>query len=226
MSNIRWPNKFWLIARECADPGGNAAYKSAEREIEVCYLFAAKDLIKEAPKAGETVNIVPKRGGPTIENINHDEAVYGALWAILFHESGHAIFDMLHAPVFGREEDAADQFAAYLALRFNDVNRPDIALSMIRGFGFFWYHNSDQVADANAPTGATFEELKSRLISYSDEHGSNEQRFYNILCLAYGKDRDKYKEFAGFLEGSDRDCKREYDQVEFAFGKTILPFVK
>jgi hypothetical protein len=31
---------------------------------------------------------------------------------------GHAVFDILHMPLFGREEGAADEFAAYLMLHF------------------------------------------------------------------------------------------------------------
>ena len=32
------------------------------------------------------------------------------------HETGHAAFDIFQVPLFGREEDAADLFAAYIML--------------------------------------------------------------------------------------------------------------
>ena len=34
------------------------------------------------------------------------------------HEVGHAAFDIFGVPIFGREEDAADNFATYIMLQF------------------------------------------------------------------------------------------------------------
>ena len=42
----------------------------------------------------------------------------GQFFYAFAHEMGHAIFDVLGIPVFVREEDAADDFATYLMLRF------------------------------------------------------------------------------------------------------------
>ena len=36
---------------------------------------------------------------------------------VVAHEIGHAMFDLLDAPVFGRAEDAADAFAVYMMLQ-------------------------------------------------------------------------------------------------------------
>ena len=44
----------------------------------------------------------------------------GQFFYAFAHEMGHAIFDVLGIPVFVREEDAADDFATYLKLRFGD----------------------------------------------------------------------------------------------------------
>ena len=44
----------------------------------------------------------------------------------MLHETGHAIFYLLEIPIFGREEDAADAIASYVALQFGDDDRaPD-----------------------------------------------------------------------------------------------------
>ena len=40
------------------------------------------------------------------------------LVATFLHEAGHALFDLLEVPLLGREEDAADQLAAYYVLQF------------------------------------------------------------------------------------------------------------
>ena len=38
----------------------------------------------------------------------------------VLHELGHALFHKYDIPLFGREEDAADQFAAYFMLQFDN----------------------------------------------------------------------------------------------------------
>jgi hypothetical protein len=42
----------------------------------------------------------------------------GPLFDVFLHEFGHASFDLFDVPLFGREEDAADQFSAYIMLHF------------------------------------------------------------------------------------------------------------
>jgi hypothetical protein len=67
------------------------------------------------------------------------------------------------------------------------------------------------------------------LAAFSDVHAAPAQRFYNLLCLAYGADPIL---FADFVKGDSKDylpkgrahnCKREYDQVAFAFLTLIRP---
>jgi hypothetical protein len=44
------------------------------------------------------------------------DALRGPVVQIVLHESGHAVFDLLKIPIFGREEDDADQFSAYIPI--------------------------------------------------------------------------------------------------------------
>jgi len=115
---------------------------------------------------------------------------------------------MIEVPVFGREEDAADQIAIFLALQFNK----DVARTITRGRAFFW-------AVLNDP---------KEWSGFADEHGTSSQRFYNTMCLAYGGDPQTFKEFVdkGWLP-KDRaaNCPAEYAQVKNAFEKTIYPFI-
>jgi len=60
------------------------------------------------------------------------DAVVGQLFFALAHEFGHGVFDIFDIPVFGREEDAADQFATYVMLQFGD----DRARRLITGAAF------------------------------------------------------------------------------------------
>jgi hypothetical protein len=42
----------------------------------------------------------------------------------ILHEFGHAIFEMYQVPLFGREEDAADQLAGYITPQFTEDQAP------------------------------------------------------------------------------------------------------
>ena len=70
----------------------------------------------------------PDRGeGRGRDEISLEDAVVGPFVDVLLHEVAHALFDLLKIPLFGREEDAADQLAAFMLLQFgNDVARRTI----------------------------------------------------------------------------------------------------
>jgi Putative metallopeptidase len=72
-------------------------------------------------------------------------------------------------PIMGREEDAADQFAAYLLLQF----AKDDARRLILGVAYAYN------VDASKP-------VPPKKNPFADEHGLPAQRFYNVLCMAYG----------------------------------------
>ena len=76
--------------------------------------------------------------------------------------------------------------------------------------------------DLSAPT-VTMAQQK-----FADEHGTPAQRFFNLLCMAYGADP---KLFADIVEKQflpeDRavGCAREYAQVAYAFETLIGPHI-
>jgi hypothetical protein len=150
--------------------------------------------------------------------------------AVLMHETGHAIFDILDVPVFGREEDAADQMAAFIAVQFGK----DVARSVIKGFAYFWLavgNPPTKQPDPNAPNYPKDKQAQcwqDPFCAFSDEHGTGWQRMYNALCVAYGADPVTFKDLAdaGWLPaGRAKDCSAEYQQLRFAFGTTVLPFI-
>src|SRR5947208_218613 len=92
LSPLRLPHRLTLTTVECGT--ANAFYQPSLWQISMCY---------EMIEAIE--HIAPKRGEPS--DFSYEEVVVGAIVGVLLHESGHAVFDMLNVPVFGREEDAA-----------------------------------------------------------------------------------------------------------------------
>lgn len=167
------------------------------RTVSVCYEYLAeirKNLPAETTQAGIT---------PT-------DAMLGQFFYVFAHEMGHAVFDVLSVPVFGRLEDAADQFAVYLMLQFGKAD----ARRLIGGAA---YSYKDSVLNPNVT-----EPLKM----FSDAHGVPAQRFYNLLCVAYGADSELFADLVdkGYLpKGRAADCKREHGEVAYAFHQLILP---
>jgi len=195
LSPLKMPHVLYLVSAECGENSSNF-YNPSTWAIVLCYEYI------------ELMNRIAPEAGKPQQGFNRDEVMIGAFVGSVLHESGHAVFDMVEVPVFGREEDAADQIAIFLALQFNK----DVARTITRGRAFFWAVLGDPKEWAD----------------FADEHGTSSQRFYNTLCLAYGGDPQTFKEFVdkGWLP-KDRaaNCAAEYKQVYAAFEKTIYPFI-
>ncbi|MEA2903712.1 MAG: hypothetical protein QOG83_264 [Alphaproteobacteria bacterium] len=194
LAPINLPRKLPIRTKQC-----NAlnAWFSYSEGVTLCYDYVAK-FEEVAPKT------------PTPDGVTRDRAVTGAVVRVMLHELGHAIFNMRDVPIFGREEDAADQIAGFIMVQFGK----DLARKLISGAAYHY------VLGAQNRTLSRTE--------FSDEHGSDAQRFYNYLCLAYGAEREAFKDYVekGLLpEARAGNCEREYRQVQNAFSKTISPFI-
>src|SRR5829696_6528497 len=124
----------------------------------------------------------PRLGPPTV---GREDAFVGPLTDVFLHEASHALFDMLSIPILGREEDAADQLAAYYVLQLsNDVKRKLI-------LGNAWAYATQLNVRAARDLHRRRLEV-ARHITFADEHGTPAQRLYNILCIAYGSDKQLF----------------------------------
>jgi len=186
-----------LVKVEGCDGDANAFYEN--NVITICY-----EIIEQLE------NTMPAE--TTAAGVKPIDAVAGPLFDTGLHEFGHALFDMLRVPVFGREEDAADQVSAYLMLHLGTVE----VRRLIGGVAYAY--ETDAVA-ATKPLTMT---------QFADEHGTPAQRFYNVLCVAYGADKQLFGDIVekGYLP-KDRaeDCEDEYKQVAHAYEKLIGPHV-
>ncbi len=193
LSPLKLSRTLRLRTKQCFEI--NAYYVPTEWGLNICYEYF-EWLDRIAPKQ------------PTKEGFTREDVIVGGLVDAILHELGHAMFDFLNVPVFGREEDAADQMSGFLMLQFGK----DVARTTIKGAAYTY-------AVSNNPQSRT---------EFSDEHGASGQRFYNYLCIAYGGDPDVFQDFVdkGLLpKERAQNCGREYKQVERAFVKTILPYI-
>jgi hypothetical protein len=167
--------------------------------ITVCYEYI-EDLRKTIPAETTAAGVAPI------------DALVGPLFDTCLHEFAHALFEMLRLPVLGREEDAADQVSAYIMLQLGKVE----VRRLIGGVAYAY--KTEAEAATKPPT----------MKHFADVHGTPAQRFYNVLCIAYGADKQLFGDIVekGYLP-KDRaeDCKDEYKQVAYAYEKLIGPHV-
>lgn len=131
-------------------------------------------------------------------------ATNSGLSFIFVHEIAHALIDILELPVLGREEDAADQIAAYLLLQSRDN------LSSFNLAGPLWFFRSNTL-------------FYSRQ-HFSDEHSLGPQRQSNLACWAYGKDPARYSYLlVGKYLTQDRAarCGEEYRKLNSSMHKLL-----
>jgi Putative metallopeptidase len=194
LSVLRLPRALQLKVEGC-DGESNAWY--GDDAVTVCYEYI-EDILRNAP--AET----------TPAGVTRTDAIIGPILEVYLHEVGHAVFDYLAVPVLGREEDAADQFAAYVLLQFAESD----ARRLIYGVGYSYN------VDASKPS--------TKKNPYADEHGLPAQRFYNVLCMAYGADSKLFADLVskGYLPSERAEgCADEYDQVIRALNKLIGPYI-
>lgn len=194
-SPLELPVELTIKTKECGV--SNSWY--ARPAVTLCYEYI-RDLVDTAPKETSQGGITPV------------DAVVGQFLFTASHEMGHAVFDLLDVPLWGGTEEAADQFAAYILLR---IGKQD-ASKLIEGAAYM-YKDYVEHSDVTVPVSA-----------FADIHGAPMQRLYNLLCISYGAEPDMFSTLVqrGYLpQARARSCRTEYDEVNFAFQKTIEPHV-
>lgn len=197
LSPLRLPRILTLKVESC-DGVANAFYE--DDAVTVCYEYL-DFIVQSAPKQATAGGLTPADAliGPTVD--------------VFLHEVGHAVFDMLEIPIFGREEDAADQFSAFILLRF----APADSQRLIRGVAFLGAKEAKD-AQQQAP------EIKA----FADSHGLPAQRYFNVLCTAYGFDEKAYADavtHGGLPPERAEGCADEYAVLDRAFKTLVMPYV-
>ncbi|KAB2875914.1 MAG: hypothetical protein F9K38_14250 [Pseudorhodoplanes sp.] len=194
-SPLRLPRDVLMTVKGC-NGEVDAYYEDAV--ITVCYEYLAY-IREQAPAARSE------------EGLRRRDAVVGPTIDLFLHEMAHAVFDLLKIPLFGREEDAADQFSAYLLLH---ADREE-ARALITGTAFLGRVESQEVMSKN-----------TELRYFAREHGHPAQRYFNLLCAAYGFDPVLFADAVSHWNlppERARGCAQEYAQIDRAFKALIVP---
>lgn len=194
------PRPLRYVTRECGEFG--AFYLPDSAEVVLCY---------------ETLRTLYERGVELQQAGGFDQEyplryMLANVRFIVLHETGHALIDLLDLPATGRQEDAVDQLAAILMLRFAGLDEtPAQVIGNLRMAANWMLAGS---------TGAY------NLHAYADEHALGEQRYFNLQCLIYGTDPARY---AGMVAAEDltearaKVCPRETRTIVRAWVRLLVP---
>lgn len=194
------PRRLRYVTSECGEFG--AFYHPADAEVVLCY-ETLRTLYEYGLEHGKALGL------------GEDDPlryVRANVRFIVLHETGHALVHLLDLPVTGRQEDAVDQLAGILMLRFAGLDETPREVTDNLRLAASWL--------LSRSTGAY------NLDAYADEHALGEQRYFNLQCLVYGTDPDG---FAGMVEAGDltaaraATCPRETRRVSRAWVRLLVP---
>jgi hypothetical protein len=201
LSPFQFPEQLNIETTECGAVNSYYQRKNLKPTVTLCYEFLKR-----------TLELLPNETNPV--GLTPPDAAVGQFFWVTFHEVGHAAFDMFNVPIFGHEEDAADNFATFIMLQFGKGQAP----RLINGAAWAWRaYLGDYQKNPVVPT---------RLAAFASDHGLPQERFYNLVCLAFGANSQEFADFANFLPPTrSPNCSHEYQTLVRAFRQQIRPHI-
>jgi hypothetical protein len=137
--------------------------------------------------------------------------------ATFYHELGHATIDLYKLVFTSKEEDVADQGAAFMLLAPGADGKPEpdgvkIAMAEARAYKL----SADRSPDANE-------------FPWWDTHSSDLQRMYNWECYVYGSDPEGNAALVtdGLLpQERASGCQDEFNKMFAAWQQMLGPHLK
>jgi hypothetical protein len=172
--------------------------------VTVCYEFVRLIERVAADRLWGTV-------GPSL--VTRDMFTVGPFVQEVLHDVALAVFDIQEIPVWGNTEFAADNVAAFLMLQFGT----DVARKTVLGSAYFL----NQLEKRTRYTPNYVGDIRPTV----------RQRYYNLLCVAFGSDPVKFANFVAVnrqaqvtdLSNDRADvCVSDYDALQRSFVEVIL----
>jgi hypothetical protein len=201
LSPFHLPEELTIKAAECGVVNSWYRRENFKPTVTICYEYL-RHILESLPNTTSPVGVTP------------DDATAGQFYWLTLHEVGHAIFDLFNVPIFGRPEDAADNFATYILLQFGRGQ----ARRLIGGAA--WARRAYLGDYERNPV------VRKRIAAFADNHGLPEERFYNLVCLAFGADPVQFAEAGDYLPSTrSSNCEFEYRTLVTAFHREITPHI-
>ncbi|HOD40887.1 MAG TPA: DUF4344 domain-containing metallopeptidase [Candidatus Wallbacteria bacterium] len=175
-----------LKLKLCMAGEENAYYDSEKKEILISY-----ELLRYFEKLVESQ-----------QGLSEDEKAelfVDLAFFVTLHELGHALIDIFDLPITGKEEDVADQLAAWIILKTFGDDDHQAVLALINASEWF-------VAEFDAG------QIKAEDLEFAGSHSLDPQRFYNMITWAYGFNPNA----ATAALGSDIEELLPEERIEFA----------
>jgi hypothetical protein len=196
LAPVRWPHKLRLLTKEC--PANTPEPQVFYSGIEYSITLCYQWFAR-----------IERFAQPVAALGNFQLVLVGGVVGVVLHEAARAIFDMHNVPLLGAQDDAADQLAAFVGLQFGK----NVSQSVVKGTYWIWANYDMAMRQRNEP------------YNFAGRASVAPQRMLNTACIAYGADSATFKDFAPLLPGRAANCAFEYQQVRYAFEKTIKPHV-
>ena len=188
----------WTLNISLTECDGEADAMYSDDTITICYEYI-EELREYMPAKTTAAGIEPI------------DTLVGPFFDTVLHEFAHALFDYLDVPVLGREEDAADQVSAYIYLQTGKAEARRLIMGTV-------YTYLMEAKDTDPPSMAEF----------ADEHGTPEQRAFNLICMAYGADQELFGDLpalGGLPQKRADNCEEEFELISLAYQALIGPHV-
>ncbi|MFI5508992.1 DUF4344 domain-containing metallopeptidase [Mycobacterium sp. NPDC051804] len=196
---LNLPHDIALKGAQCGQP--NAFWSESDNAITMCY-----------EDTDWSMNVFTKAG-----DADPLQSALGSEYTTFYHETGHMAISIYDLPVTGREEDVADQAAAYLLLTPGDDGQVDPeSVQAVKDFARAF------ASLAEVQTEFTAEDM-------ADEHSLNLQRVYNMDCWIYGSNPDANADLVGngqLPEDRAAGCPAEWQQLDEAWSTLLEPHWK
>ncbi len=148
------------------------------------------------------------RGLSPKDRLGLAEFVAGNMLFVLLHEMGHAVVAEMGLPVLGKEEDAADAFAATRLITVGSGFSDRVLTEAAKG----WFMTDRRDKKEGDP------------VPPYDAHGLDLVRAYQIVCFMVGSNEDKFKTLADetkLPKDRQKSCTRDYDKAASSWGLAL-----
>jgi len=138
------------------------------------------------------------------------EFVSGNMLLVLLHELAYAAVSELGIPVLGKDEDAADSFAATRLIKLGSEFSEQVVADSARGW--FMTDRRDKKEGDTVPN--------------YDAHGLDQQRAYQFVCFLVGSNRGKFKNLARETKLPDErqdSCAVDYSKAANSWDLVLKP---
>ncbi|NTY59925.1 DUF4344 domain-containing metallopeptidase [Mycolicibacterium sphagni] len=193
----RLPYDIPVVGRQCGE--ANDYWSPSDKTLVMCYedIAESERIFAADPKPEETA----RRVGI----------------ATFFHEAGHMAIDIYDLPITGREEDVADQLAAY-----------ELLAPYADG------HVDQDFVQAAKDTAREYEVLSKEggpleQEWLADSHSLDQARAYNFECWIYGSNPEANANIvsSGLLpEGRADGCQDEWNQLVKGWTALLGPHMR